>query len=1076
MATSKRRNAARGKRKDSSREARDEQSRELEALYRIAECVGSQRSSGEKLTAILEVVREVCGATSTRLAAPDDTENGVHTVARAGHRTSGEGRQRTIKAVFESGEPKVIDGPGSTGYFSEAARAGGVASRATLPIVLNGRVTHVLTVNAGTVGFFTPERMRFLGGITGSLGPLLENIRLQETERAQSRKIDALYRITESLANESLEDGTRAALESVRDLVGLRGCALWVPDLESGMLHRFAEAHVEGPRVAARVIDLHERTTTGRAYVSEEPVIENDYPPSSHAKRSGKKNRTKAAASFPVMEQGQVVAVVTYSSDRTHAFDGPTLALLRATTEALGTSFGRRRLEQIERRQTEALQALHSIARALAEPGAFADQVTVVLEEVKAVLEVDSADLRMPDAEDAGLRVVASVGYAQQPLGAFRAYGDSRTGRAFQQGKPIIAHDYEVNHRGGKDRGRRYRSGYVAQSVAWLPVKAAGRTVGVLAVDTAKRNHFTTERMRLLTTIADEIGTFIENAKLRETELLHLQELEVLNRTATIFAGGGTFEEKAKDVLGAIIALTGDWATLRVPDESGERLSMVASTWPGTIDVIEVSASIAGEAFSSGKPVVVNDYAADPRALPNAIDHGARSRAAFPIVVDELPRAVLVVSSQLHSYFTPERVTLLATIAAGIAPSIEKARASDRLQVAQQQLVQSGKLAAIGELAAGVAHEINNPLNNVMGFAQLLMDQDLPQEALADLEKIYAEGQRAARIVQHLLAFARNSEPERRSVDVRAVIERACSLKAYDLRRRSIELRIHLLEAPPLVSGDDQRLIEVVLNLLTNAEQAIVEGGRKGTVTVRCEADDDRIRISVSDDGPGIPPEILGRIFEPFFTTKEVGAGTGLGLSICQGIVRQHQGELWAESDLGAGATFHVELPVLAGPPMRAASPVEERPPASPLHILVVDDEPNARDLMAGILMGDGHAVDTASDGTDAASQLRETSYDCVVTDMRMPGMGGQELYQLTEQIIPELAGRFIFVTGDTMSPETSAFLSSTANLHLMKPIDGGELRRCVAELQQVRAAEARLASRRRSPTPRLDRHTPPPA
>ena len=185
-----------------------------------------------------------------------------------------------------------------------------------------------------------------------------------------------------------------------------------------------------------------------------------------------------------------------------------------------------------------------------------------------------------------------------------------------------------------------------------------------------------------------------------------------------------------------------------------------------------------------------------------------------------------------------------------------------------------------------------------------------------------------------------------------------------------------------------------------------------------------------------------------------MGAGTGLGLSICQGIIRQHQGELWAESDLGTGATFHVELPVLVTPPPRAASPVEEQPPVPPMHILVVDDEPNARDLMARVLMSDGHAVDTASDGAEAGSRLREASYDCVVTDMRMAGMGGEELYRLTEQTIPELAGRFIFVTGDTMSPETSAFLSSTASPHLMKPIDGGELRRRVAELQPVRAAE----------------------
>ena len=718
--------------------------------------------------------------------------------------------------------------------------------------------------------------------------------------------------------------------------------------------------------------------------------------------------------------------------------------------------------------QSRALEALYKISSIVAGPQPFTETLLGVLEEVKTVMEVDSADLRMPDAEKAGLRVVASVGSALHPIGTFRAYADSRTGRAFQQGKPIISHDFEVSRRGGADRGQRSGSGYDAQSVAWLPVRAAGRTVGVLAVDTAKRDHFNAHRVRILTTIADGIGTLIENAQLRETERRHVRELEVLHQAAMILAGDGTFEEKAKRVLDAIVALSGDCASLRVPDESGEQLRLLAATWPETIDVVEVSASVSGEAFSGRKPVVVNAHAADPRASQATIDYGIRSRAAFPVVVNELPRAVLTVSSRLPHYFTPERVALLATIAAGIGPSLERARleeenhrreqeralALEQLQMAEQQLLQSGKLATIGELAAGIAHEINNPLNNVMGFAQLLMDQDLPPQAQRDLEKIYAEGQRAATIVQNLLVFARNSEPEPRPVDIRAVIDRACSLKAYDLRRRSVELRTDLPDAVPLVAGDDQRLVEVMLNLLTNAEQAIASTERAGVITISCEADGDRIRIRVSDDGPGIPPEVLGRIFEPFFTTKGVGAGTGLGLSICQGIIRQHQGELWAESDLGTGATFHVELPVLVTPPPRAASPVEERPPVPPMHILVVDDEPNARDLMARVLMSDGHAVDTASDGAEAGSRLREASYDCVVTDMRMAGMGGEELYRLTEQTIPELAGRFIFVTGDTMSPETSAFLSSTASPHLMKPIDGGELRRRVAELRPVRAAE----------------------
>ena len=156
------------------------------------------------------------------------------------------------------------------------------------------------------------------------------------------------------------------------------------------------------------------------------------------------------------------------------------------------------------------------------------------------------------------------------------------------------------------------------------------------------------------------------------------------------------------------------------------------------------------------------------------------------------------------------------------------------------------------------------------------------------------------------------------------MIDRACALKSYDLGRHSIELRRHVPDSLPPVAGDEQRLIEVVLNLLTNAEQAIASAEQPGAVTVTCGASDGLVRITVANDGPGIPPEVLGRIFEPFFTTKDVGAGTGLGLSICQGIVREHEGELWAESTLGGETTFHVTLPVLHTPPARSAAPAAE--------------------------------------------------------------------------------------------------------------------------------------------------------
>ena len=590
--------------------------------------------------------------------------------------------------------------------------------------------------------------------------------------------------------------------------------------------------------------------------------------------------------------------------------------------------------------QTKALRSLFNIASIMTEPGTFTALVTRMLEEVKTVLEVDSADLRMPDAKEAGLRVVASVGSAQQREGAFRAYGDSRTGRAFRLAEPIIAHDYEVNHRGGPERGRRFRLGYEAQSVAWLPVKAAGRPVGVLAVDTTKRNHFTAERVQLLTTIADATGVFLENATLHETERLRIRQLEVLNRAATIFAGRGTFREKARHVLEAIVQLTGDWATLRVPDESGEHLSLVASTRAGSNGVVGVDVSLAGEAFRRRKPIIVNEYASDPRARQATIDSGVRSRAAIPVLVNGLARAVVAVSSRLPNYFTPERIGVLATVATGIGPSLERARleaevrrrtrerskTTSQLQVVREKLVQSAKLAAIGELVSGVAREINDPLVGILSHTQSLLRSDTRAAPTETLELIHAEAQRIDGIVQNLLSFTQGGSPQKRPMSLNGAVSRVIELRSSDLNANHIEVRVDLDPALPLVMGNARRIQQVFLNIIANAQHAMsaaAHGGRLEIVSRRLR---DAVQVTFTDDGPGISAKDIERVFDPFFTTNGVDQGAGLGLTICHSIVQEHRGVLWVKSPRRRGTAVGVELPLSRdGPSSAPIQPLSDR-------------------------------------------------------------------------------------------------------------------------------------------------------
>ena len=282
----------------------------------------------------------------------------------------------------------------------------------------------------------------------------------------------------------------------------------------------------------------------------------------------------------------------------------------------------------------------------------------------------------------------------------------------------------------------------------------------------------------------------------------------------------------------------------------------------------------------------------------------------------------------------------------------------------QQRLQEQSRLASVGELAAGVAHEINNPLAAINGLSELLQMEDLPEHASEDVRKIQAAAKRAAKIVQNLLSFARKEAPEKLYLGVAAIVNQAAELKAYDFRLNNIEMTTDHSNRVPRTMMDEYQMIQVILNILTNAEQAIMagKGGREITATTRLVQG--AIRISIGNEGVGIPAENLNKVFDPFFTTKDVGEGTGLGLSICYGIVREHGGDLWAESVPGGKTTFHIQLPVLAEDIPNYVKVVSSHSePALDRRILVVDDEPVVRETLVRVLTAEGHDVLQASGG-----------------------------------------------------------------------------------------------------------------
>jgi len=353
----------------------------------------------------------------------------------------------------------------------------------------------------------------------------------------------------------------------------------------------------------------------------------------------------------------------------------------------------------------------------------------------------------------------------------------------------------------------------------------------------------------------------------------------------------------------------------------------------------------------------------------------------------------------------------------------------------QERFQEQARLASVGQLASGVAHEINNPLAAIYGYSELLQMADLPPQATQDARNIQRAAERAAKIVQNLLSFAGKSEPEKRYLNVAAVVDQALALKARDFELENIRVTTKHSKGIPSTMVDESQIIQVILNILTNAEQAIKTGRGHGQVTISTRMVKGFIGIRVSDDGPGIPAEHLHSIFDPFFTTKEVGEETGLGLSICYGIVRDQGGKMWAESAPGKRATFHIELPVLPDvAPTVGQSTETDGVTVTARRILVVDDEPEVRHILGRVLSADGHDVSLASDGQEAWKLIQKTRFDNIFLDLRMPGVDGQELYQQIIEYSLDLAMKVVFITGDSAKADTERFLESTSSPVLGKP------------------------------------------
>ncbi len=385
-------------------------------------------------------------------------------------------------------------------------------------------------------------------------------------------------------------------------------------------------------------------------------------------------------------------------------------------------------------------------------------------------------------------------------------------------------------------------------------------------------------------------------------------------------------------------------------------------------------------------------------------------------------------------------------------------------RVFESKLLQTEKLAALGQMVSGIAHELSNPLTSILGYAQRLLSRPESAGRIAETRQILQEAERASSILRQLLLNARETQPERRAVPLNQIVLQAMELQRFSLEAERIRVEFDLDPALPAVLGDQGQLQQVLMNLVGNARQAIEQQGRGGTIRLRTKKiGGHRILLEVEDDGPGVPAAILARIFDPFFTTKPAGVGTGLGLAIVLSVVREHSGQVHVLNPPEGGTVFQIELPAAAErlqeetiraarrgnenllPETTRGAERDDRSAAvagtgGGSRVLVVEDEPTVARLIADVLEDEGFYVDVLLDGRQALDRAGREQYDLVICDMKMPELDGQHFYQSLARAGNPLSERFLFVTGDIIAAQTREFLERNHLPHVAKPFRVEEL------------------------------------
>ena len=1054
----------------------------LRELARVEELVGESLVGDDVLRRITQAAARLLNAPSVQLWTADPGERVLRLQASWVEPGSPDFRRRNRLPFGEGIAGRVADSKSAIyvddvtrdprALSAQWARETGIPCLLSVPILSGDDLLGVLAVRARTNELATDENRALVTSLAARAAVALQNARSYAEAVRRAARLRDLVAVSRSITA-SLDAGD-VMTSIVQAAAGMRTGAL-------AAVHIFAEDRTQLRMMAASSpvwAELPAESPAGAGLPG--LVVEQHQPvlipqPLQHPRTlvpAWWERRPRAAYyGVPIDVGDTFVGVLDYILPEGLP-DTEEQEALRLLAAQAGVAIRNARLYQAERVQAERVRALATVNQRISSALELDLLLRTISESAAQLTGVRFVSFWLADEANRTLTFMGgSVAEIADdfPQGTVSYEDGGGIGWVARTRQRLVVDDVGEDPRIiNLDWWRRWAlRGFVA-----YPVMAGDQLLAVLSLSHVEPVRFIGETSEVVQMFVAQASVAIQNARLYREAQRRRDVAEVLAQLGRELTGTLETERIAELVTSGLVDLLGVQGSVlfRFEPEDGT-LHEMASHGPASVIlrglVLRPGEGIAGRAVAERKVIVTPDVLREPRvehtpehrALLNA--HDIRAMIGIPLFTHERIIGALAVRDRAGREFSAEELQAVQAFADQTALALENARlyataqeSLTRLRETQAQLVQAAKMSALGQLVSGVAHELNNPLSVIIGYGQLLLSREVPDGMRRPVELMVAQGDRMAKIVRNLLFFARQRPPERAAVNLQAVVEQTLALRVNQLTLSGITVETEFAAELPEIIGDAQQLEQVFLNLLLNAEQAILEAKPQGRIVVRTRVSEagDYVCADVVDDGPGIASDALPRVFEPFFTTKMVGSGTGLGLSVSYGILEEHGGRLTVQSRRGE-TIFTVELPVNRAPePGPRARALRPMPSGDGRVALVVEDEPSVLDLVVTLLKERGWAVDVASGGRAGLESVEHRSYDLIISDMRMPDGDGVAFYTSVRQRTPALARHFVFITGDTANQESWTFLEDARVPVIEKPFQPAVFEDAVARVMMLGA------------------------